>query len=139
MTEYIWLVLALVLFAAEWLSVQLVSIWFSTGALIAFIVAKLGFGIWWQTGAFLVISTLLLVLTRPIVKKLLESKNSNTDLDRIIGKNIIISEITDENALRGKCYINDVSWSVKREDGGKLEVGESVLVDRIEGVHLIVK
>ena len=139
MTVYVWLIVALLLFAAEWISVQLVSIWFSTGALLAFIVAKLGFGIWWQIGAFLVISTLLLVLTRPVVKKLLKNKNAQTDLDRIIGKNIIISEITDENAFRGKCYINDVSWSVKREDGGKLEKGETVTVERIEGVHLIVK
>ncbi|MBO7148954.1 MAG: NfeD family protein [Clostridia bacterium] len=139
MTVYVWLIAALLLFAAEWISVQLVSIWFSTGALLAFIAAKLGLGLWWQIGIFLVTSTLLLVLTRPIVKKLLKSKNSNTDLDRIIGKSIIISEITDENSLRGKCYINDVSWSVRRDDGGKLEKGEAMTVERIEGVHLIVK
>ena len=69
-----WLVLLVIFVVAEALTTTLVSIWFAAGALVALIVAVLNLPIGLQAGAFIVISLLLLILTRPIARKILDPK-----------------------------------------------------------------
>lgn len=123
----------------EAVTVQLVSIWFAGGALLAWVAGIIGLGIWVQTAVFIITSALLLLLTRPLVKRLLKKRDTSTNLDRIIGKNIIVSERVDNYAPSGKAIINGVSWSLRSDDDSVIDVGEHVTVERIEGVHLIVK
>ena len=123
----------------EAVTVGLVSVWFAGGALAAMLVASLSANLWIQIGVFIITSALLLYFTRPIVKKLLSGKNKETNLDRIIGKTVIVSEKVDNDAETGKCMIAGVSWSLRSDDGSVIEAGEKVTVDRVEGVKLIVK
>ncbi len=139
LTTCIWLILTVLFAAVEALTVQLVCIWFAGGALMALIFGVLGFNIWVQGAVFLVTSGILLLVTRPIVKRLLSGKNVETNLDRVVGKSITILEVANENASSGKSNVNGIIWSVRSEDGSALEIGESVTVARIEGVNLIVK
>ena len=128
------------LFAAgEGATVGLVSLWFAGGALAAMLAASLSAELWLQIVVFLVVSAVLLYFTRPIVKKLLAGKNKETNLDRIIGKTVIVSETVDNDAETGRCTIAGVSWSLRSDDGSVIEQGEKVTVDRVEGVKLIVK
>ena len=121
------------------MTVGLVSVWFAGGALAAMLAASLSANLWIQIGVFIITSALLLYFTRPIVKKLLSGKNKETNLDRIIGKTVIVSEKVDNEAETGKCIIAGVSWSLRSDDGSVIEAGEKVTVDRVEGVKLIVK
>lgn len=139
MINIIWLVLTVVFAILEAVTVQLVSIWFAGGALLAWVAGILGLGIWVQTAVFIITSALLLLLTRPLVKRLLKKRDTSTNLDRIIGKSIIVSERVDNYAPSGKAIINGVSWSLRSDDDSVIDVGEHVTVERIEGVHLIVK
>lgn len=134
-----WLMLTVVFAIFEAVTVQLVSIWFAGGALLAWVAGIIGLGIWVQTAVFIITSALLLLLTRPLVKRLLKKRDTSTNLDRIIGKNIIVSERVDNYAPSGKAIINGVSWSLRSDDDSVIDVGEHVTVERIEGVHLIVK
>ena len=139
LSNTVWLIIAVVFALLEGATVGLVCIWFSGGALAAWICATLGLGIWWQVGIFIAVTALLLIFTRPVVKKLLSKSDSKTNLDRIIGKSVVISEKVDNLAQTGRCVINGVSWSVRSDDGEVLERGETVTVKDIEGVHLVVK
>ncbi len=123
----------------EAVTVGLVSVWFAGGALAAMLAAALSAQLWLQITVFLAVSAVLLYFTRPIVKKLLSGKNKETNLDRIIGKTVIVSERVDNDAETGKCSIAGVSWSLRSDDGDVIEAGEKVTVDRVEGVKLIVK
>ena len=123
----------------EAVTVGLVSVWFAGGALAAMLAASLSAPLWLQITVFIVISAVLLYFTRPIVRKLLSGKNKETNLDRIIGKTVIVSEKVDNDAETGKCMIAGVSWSLRSDDGSVIEAGEKVTVDRVEGVKLIVK
>ena len=134
-----WLIIAVVFAVFEGATVGLVSIWFSGGALAAWLCAILGLGIWWQISVFIVVTALLLIFTRPMVKKLLSKRDGKTNLDRIIGKSVVISEKVDNLKQTGRCIINGVSWSVRSSDGEPVDIGETVTVEKIEGVHLIVK
>ncbi len=139
MSNIIWLILAVVFAVLEGATVSLVCIWFSGGALVAWLGALLGLGVWWQIALFIVVAAALLFFTRPAVKKLLKGRDTATNLDRVIGKSVVISEKVDNLAQTGKCVINGVSWSVRSSDGEPIEAGETVTVERIEGVHLVVK
>lgn len=138
-TVKLWFALFLLFAVGEAVTVGLVSVWFAGGALAAMLAASLSAPLWLQITVFIVISAVLLYFTRPIVRKLLSGKNKETNLDRIIGKTVIVSEKVDNDAETGKCMIAGVSWSLRSDDGSVIEAGEKVTVDRVEGVKLIVK
>ena len=66
----VWLIAFVVLLIVEGIIPGLVSIWFAAGALAALLVSLYVDIIWVQGLVFLVVSLALLVLTRPLAKKL---------------------------------------------------------------------
>ena len=63
----LWGIVFAVMVIAELATFQLVSIWFAAGAASAFIAAMCGFGMGFQLFMFIVVSVLLLSVTRPIL------------------------------------------------------------------------
>lgn len=142
MTQYIifWLVLTVVFVIAELASVGLTSIWFAAGALVSMIVAILHGPIWLQIIVFIAVSVILLVLTRPIAIKYLNSKTQKTNADTTIGAKIIITETVSNYGQTGKAVLNGMEWTVRAEDDKEvIEEGKMAEVIRISGVKLIVK
>ncbi len=139
MPNFVWLITAVVFALFEAATVSLVCIWFAGGALVAWICALLGLNIYVQIALFIIVSAILLIATRPVVKKLLKKRGTETNLDRLIGKRVIISEKVDNIAGTGRCSIGGVSWSVRSVDDNVIDVGKEVTIERIEGVHLLVK
>ena len=64
-----WLILFVILLIIEILTMGLTTIWFAGGALVAFVSGVIGFGLPVQVVAFLIVSVILLVLTRPLAVK----------------------------------------------------------------------
>ena len=77
----LWLILAIGLAVFESFTVVLVAIWFSIGALASISPAWLGAPYWAQWLIFISVSALLLYFTRPVVKKKLKFKNTQTIAD----------------------------------------------------------
>lgn len=113
----------------------LVTIWFAGGSLIAYLVAVAGGAFWFQLGAFIVSSILMLIFVFPIAKSKLKVGNARTNVDALPGKKAVITEVIEFNKI-GKASVNGVIWSAQGE--GHYNVGESVLIQRIEGNKLIV-
>ena len=59
-----WLAIFIVLLIIEIMTMGLTTIWFAGGALLAFLAGIAGFGTGVQIGVFIVVSVLLLILTR---------------------------------------------------------------------------
>lgn len=136
---YMWLGLMVILGIAETVTMQMISIWLAGGALCASIAAICGLNELWQIGVFLAVSAILLVTTRPMVKKLTKNnKQEKTNADRIIGERVIITEEVNNITGKGKAVINGVEWTVRSSSGESFEKGEIVMVEKIEGVKLIV-
>ncbi|MPM93780.1 hypothetical protein SDC9_140922 [bioreactor metagenome] len=134
-----WAVILVLLAVAEMMTVGLVSIWFCFGALVAMILAMLHVSLAFQVAAFLFVSIVLLILTRPILKNFLMKNKSNTNADMIIGKIAIVQERIDNDAAEGRVKVYGKDWAARSEDGSIVDAGEKVIVLRIEGVKLIVK
>lgn len=135
---FIWLAVIVGAAILEAVTVQLVSIWMVVGGIAALIANLMGAPIWTQTGTFAIVTTLTLALTRPLVKKLLNSKRVDTNAGRYIGKSgIVISEINNEKGV-GQVTVMGSVWSARSESGMLIPEGSNIQVLRIEGVKLIV-
>ena len=137
--EIVWLSAVIVFGILESVTVQFVSIWFAGGALLALISALLGAKAPVQSIIFVISSALLLLLTRPLVKKMTKSDGFKSNADSLIGKAAVITRSSDPLGEGGEAKVGGNLWSVKSADGGVLEKDEIVTVEKIEGVKLIVK
>ncbi len=135
---YFWAALTVVLIIIEALTVQLVTIWFAVGSLAAVVANLLGADILWQFIIFTAVSLLVLLLTRPYVKKIVERHTEPTNADRVIGETAIVTEKIDNISGKGQVKVGSVVWTARSEDGSIIEENESVTVEKIEGVKVIV-
>lgn len=135
----VWLVLIIVFVLAEALTYQLVSIWFAGGALAALISLMCGANLPIQIAVFTAVSVLLLICTRPVVKKMMKTKTEKTNVDSLIGKSAVITQKVDNLHATGQATVNGVAWTVRSNDDTVIGPGEQVTIEKIEGVKLIVK
>jgi len=118
----------------------LVSIWFVFGSLVALICAALGAAVWLQIFWFVIVSVATLVLTRPLVKRYVDSRSVATNADRSIGRTAVVTERIDNLAAAGAVKLDGVVWTARStDDAVAIETGERVTVRAIEGVKLIVE
>lgn len=134
----VWLVLMLVLFGAEIVSVNLTTIWFALGALAAMISSICGAAVWLQVIWFVAISVLTLIFTKPLVQKYVNNKTQATNADMVIGQTCIVVEPIDNVKSTGAVTVGGKTWTARSEYGDVFAPGERVTALRIEGVKLIV-
>lgn len=133
-----WLAAFVVLVIAELATMQLVSIWFAAGALAAALIAAIPMPIYIQIAVFVGISTLLLIFTRPILKKLFSKPPVPTNAEIDIGKKALVIESIDNLKMTGRVRLNEVDWMAVSSGGQAIPAGETVVVDKIEGAKLYV-
>ncbi len=140
MEEYmivIWFVVIILAAVIEMNTMDLSSIWFSAGALFAFIFSLLDAGWIVQVIIFLVVSVSLLILVRPVVKKYLKTNVISTNSDRLVGKVAICTKEIKQGE-RGEVKIDGKFWLAVTSGEEDVDVDEKVEVLAIEGVKLIV-
>ena len=133
-----WLAATVILFIAEAITVNLVTIWFAIGALAAFIVAIVGGDLWLQIVICIAVTILTLVFTRPIAKKHINGKHEATNADAVIGKIAVVTEDIDNLAAKGAVSCMGKVWTARSLDDEKISQGDKVTVTEIRGVKLIV-
>lgn len=135
-----WVAALVVFLIVEAVTAGLVSIWFVFGSLVALICAALGAAVWLQIFWFVIVSVATLVLTRPLVKRYVNSRSVATNADRSIGRAAVVTERIDNLAATGAVKLDGVVWTARStDDAVAIETGERVTVRAIEGVKLIVE
>ncbi|KMZ54413.1 NfeD family protein [Dorea sp. D27] len=135
-----WLVLFVILLIIEILTMGLTTIWFAGGALIAFVAGVLGFGTVVQMIVFVVVSVILLIVTRPIAVKYFNKERQKTNAESLIGQQALVLEDIDTLQSKGRVEINGQEWSAKTDEpDGRIEKNTVVVIDGIQGVKLIVR
>lgn len=139
-TAVFWLIAMVALLAVEAAVPGLISIWFAIGALAALISAMFHAPIWLQVVWFVVVSILSLILTRPFVKKYVNSRTTPTNADMGIGKDAVVVEEIDNLHGKGAVLIDGKTWTARMEmEDQRALPGETVRILRIEGVKMIVE
>lgn len=133
----IWFVVIIIAAFIEINTMDLTSVWFAIGALVAFILAIIDFIIPIQILAFLLISIILLISVKPIAKNYLKSNVVSTNADRLVGKVAICTKEI-RPGERGEVRIDGQFWSAITEEKDVVKVDERVEILAIEGNKLIV-
>ena len=139
-TAVFWLIAMVALMAVEAAVPGLISIWFAIGALAALISAMFHAPLWLQIVWFVLVSILSLALTRPLVKKYVNSRTTPTNADMGIGRDAVVTEEIDNLHGKGAVTLDGKIWTARMEQEEQRAVpGEIVRILRIEGVKLIVE
>lgn len=139
MESWVWLIVALVTFAIEAATpASLISIWFSIGALFAYVAALLNLGILVEISVFIVMSLVSFMAVRPFVLKYLSHKPIHTNADRFIGVQTKLIEAVLSDKW-GAVQLEGIRWSVRDVKRGNLPVDTLIEVVALEGAKLVVK
>ena len=131
-----WLVLFVILALFELVTVNLVSIWFSLGALITTFVSLVTDNLMIHLAVFTISSILLLLLTKPFVMKMKKREEVPTNLDMVIGKTGVVTEKIEKDGI-GEVKVLGKKWSAYSDK--EIEENSKVKVLSINGVKLKVE
>ena len=135
---YVWLILAGVFVIGEVLTSGFLIFWLSLGSLIAMVVSFFTDNIIIQTTIFLISSVILILATKPLVKKFANTKTVKTNAEAIIGKKGLVTKDIDSIRATGQVKIDGELWSAIGKDDMDIKKGTEVEVDKIKGVKVIV-
>lgn len=132
----LWLIAFLVLLLIELCTINLVSIWFAIGALGGMVTSYFTENVTIQIIVFIIVSVIALLVTRPFVTKIRKRKITPTNLDRVIGKEGIVTKEILKNSY-GEVKVAGNKWTATSKK--EIEEGKEVRVLKIEGVKLLVE
>lgn len=121
----------------ELITEQFVSIWFALASLASLILASMNAPRFAQWAVFTAVAAILIILTRPAVRKL-RRRAVRTNVDLNIGKTAVVTEEIKNEISKGRATVDGVSWKAVSEDGAPIEEGAVVLIKEIDGAKLIV-
>ena len=95
--------------------------------------------LWLQFAAFLAVSILALIATRPLARKMLDKTIVPTNADRVLHHTAKVTETVDNENATGAVYIDGKTWTARSENGEVIEEGKMAKIIRMEGVKLYVR
>ena len=131
--SWIWVGIFVVLVVIEAATQGLTTIWGAASALIMVFISQTGMSIGWQILLFLVMTLGFVVTTRPVLVKKLKVGNNRTNVDTMIGEEVIVTKAIstfEKGEARSK---NGVIWSVTSTDGSDIGEGAVCTVQSVEG------
>lgn len=132
----IWIALAALFFIGEMLTTGFFLLWFGVGASVSAVLNYLGFDPLVQFVAFIIISLVLIGISRPFAKRITKDSPKKAAADRLIGKEaLVIEEVAPHKG--GLVKIDGDIW--KAVAAQTIAGGETVNIEGIEGTKLVVK
>ena len=136
---YIWLMVLVFFIVIELATMGLTTIWFAGGALIALLLAAFNASFYVQLSVFLIISIVLLVVTRPLALKYFNKSVEKTNAEGLIGTQAIVVTRSHNIQEEGQVMLGGMEWSARAyEEDRIIPSGSVVEVKEIRGVKLIV-
>ena len=135
---YIYLGLTVLSLVVEFITTEMVSVWFAGGGLVAMILAIFGVDWYVTVPVAIVVSFALMLVFRRLVIKKFRKNEVKTNAESVFGKEftLLTDGSEDETAT---IKVNGVIWEVKTKDEAPLKKGEKVRVLSLEGNKYIVE
>ena len=136
---WIWMALAAVFVVGEMFTAGFFLLWFGVGAAAAGLMALLGLSFPWQLGAFVVVSGVLLAVSRRFADRFSKKQPPGIGADRFIGLKGLVLEEIDNSTNMGRVRLQKEEWRADSDGDEVIPVGARVEVIRLDGTHLVVK
>lgn len=131
-----WLIAGIMLSLLEIIVPGFVLIWFGISAIITSFVAFLFPSFSVQLIVFLVLSTILVTTAQYISKKYFNRNQNNVGADKWLAKKgVVIEDI--KPFSKGIVEVDGEQWNAASKES--LKKGDIILVEKVEGTHMIVK
>ncbi len=134
-----WLIASGIFFVGEIVTVGFLLFWFGIAGLITMVVSLFTSNIIIQSVVFLVTSVILILSTKPFVKKFVNKETIVTNANSLIGKKAIVIQEINNLQGTGQIKIGGEIWSAQNETDSVISENQEVEIIKIEGVKLIVK
>lgn len=134
----VWTIVLIAALIVEGATFALVAIWFAAGALGALIAAGFGAPFIVQLIIFTVLAAVMLIFTRPLLKKLFPNKFIPTNSELEVGKTAVVIEAVDNATGKGRVKLGGVNWAAVSENGEDIPVDEIVVVKEIRSAKVVV-
>lgn len=129
---YIWLAVTAVALILEFITADMVSVWFAGGGLVSMILAGCGASWYIHLPVFIILSLVLMFCFRKTALRLLSKNDTKTNAESVIGKEFrLLSEISLNSP--GTIKVAGVVWNAVCEDENKV-VAEGTLV-RVKSIN----
>lgn len=139
METILWIALIIAFVVIEIATVGLTAIWFAGGALVALLAQLIGLNIYWQIALFIVVSAILMTVTRPWAMKYFKPRLVKTNYETVLGEVVCLTEAVDNIKGTGTAVYKGQEWTARSYENGKtFEAGTIVEVKEIRGVTLYV-
>ena len=133
----LWGILIIVAIIIEISTVTLTSIWFAIAAAVSLLFAIFEIGPLWQVLAFVIVSSILLLATRPLAKKLNEKDVIRTNADKVVSMIGIVTKEIPVGEI-GEVKVNMEVWRAVSMNSSTIAVGEQVIVNSLNGNKILV-
>ena len=135
---YIWLAVTAFALIIEFLTSEMLSIWFAGGGLVAMVLSAISLPWFIHIPAFIVVSMVLLLSFRKMIIKYFDKGDYKTNADMVIGKDFkLIAPIRFNEP--GNIKVGDVVWNVVSDNDAPVPEGTIVTVVEIKGNKYVVK
>ena len=136
----VWVVLLVAFVVIEVATMGLTTLWFAGGALVAAILAALNLPSYVQIAAFIVVSLVLIIFTRPIAVRYFNVDRVKTNAEGVVGKKAIVTGAIDNIKAQGQVTVSGMEWTARSvSDDITIAEGAVVTIVAISGVKLIVE
>jgi len=133
----VWAIVIALSIAIEFITYDLIAVWFSPAALISLILAAVDVDWPWQLSTFVVASIIFLLAFRPVVKKFLDKPAIKTNITDVnMGKKVRL--LADSVDGYSAIQVNGITWKARIAEGGQLSMGTQVVITGNESNNFIV-
>lgn len=133
----IWSIIIIGTIIIELAGPQVVSIWFTLGALVALVLAIFNVEVWIQMVVFVGVSIVALAITKPLYDKYIKKEvDKRKDVSSLVGDKGKIVLLPNEEG-RQYVEIKGANWEIVNEE--ELNIGQKVVVVEVLGNKLKVK
>lgn len=132
-----WMIFGLALLIIEILSTTFFLMWLGAAALLTALLSIWVEPTWIQWTFFAVSSLVLLVITRPMARRIHDKTVTPSNVDRLVGEKGIVLEAIDPLANTGRVRVHSEEWRARSES--RVVQGAQVTILRVEGTTLWVE
>lgn len=137
-TWILWMIFAALMIIGEIFTAGFFVLWFGIGAIAAGLLAVFGLGIGWQLGVFVVVSLVLLLVSRKFADKISKPQPDGIGADRFVGQKGVVLEEINNLANTGQVRLGKETWRAESATDETIPVGAKIRVVEMSGTHLVV-
>jgi membrane protein implicated in regulation of membrane protease activity len=138
---HIWIIAAVILFIVEIFAPSFIFGSVAMGCFAAGVVSIFDFGIKIQLIAFAIGTLIAFFGIRPFVLKYLHKRSDKikTNVDALIGKTGRVTEPINSSKNEGRIIVEGDDWRAETENNEIINIGEKIVIVRVDSTILIVK